>query len=143
MDGRNTLMIPNLRFNKNITRKLLSSKAANTLSSASVRWHVDNTPDNTYGTYCDSWFKTYIFIIQPGEGNTHRLVVLHNKGLYGIYLIENLDVYLKYIPSGLINEDIGETLRKALDELKDMPNSGILEIDNESEEIFLYDHKNY
>lgn len=143
MDGRNTLMIPNLRFNKNITRKLLSSKSANTLSPASIKWHIENTPNNTYGTYYDTWFKTYIFILQPGEGETARLVVLHDKGLYGIYLVENLDMYLKYVPSGLINQDIDEFLSKALSELKDIPNSGILEIDDESEEIYIYDHKNH
>lgn len=136
-------MIPNLRFNKKLTRHLLNSKSANPMKPETLKWNVDNHPENTYGTYIDTLFKTYIFIIQPYIEDVYRLVVLHNEGIYGMYLLENIDLYMKYIPAGLLNTNIEKRLADALEELKGMPNSGIIEIDEEDEKIFLYDHKNY
>lgn len=136
-------MIPNLRFNKRLTRYLLNSKSANPMKAESIQWNIENHPENTYGTYIDTLFKTYIFIIQPYVGNVYRLVVLHDRGIYGMYLLEDLNLYTKYIPAGLLNTNIEQKLVDALEELKEMPNSGILEIDEDEEKIYLYDHKNY
>ena len=60
-----------------------------------------------------------------------------------MYLLEDLDLYTKYITAGLLNTNIEQKLLDALEELKGMPNSGILEIDEDEEQIYLYDHKNY
>jgi len=135
-------MTPNLRFNKYITKKLLSSKSAQPLTPHSVVWNVKNHPENTYGTYLDTLFNTWMFIIQPYDVG-HRLVILHNKGVYGLYLIDDLEKYAKALPVGMLNQGIDEVLAKAFGELKQHPNTGIWEIDENEEKIYLYDHKNY
>ena len=136
-------MTPNFRFNKSLTKKLISSRTTDKLSIQTVKWHLENDEYKTYGSYIDTLFGTYIFIIQNRGDGDYRLNVLTKKGLHAIYIIEDIDLYLETIGAGTLSFRESQTIDKAMEELKSASPSGILRIDETDKKIYLYDHENY
>lgn len=144
MDYRYLLMTPNLRFNKKLTKLLLKSIPDDDekLMLSTIDWQFDHG-NTIIGSWANGWFgKNTIFILTRGDNNLYRLVVGGAKGIYGIYIIDNIDRYTDYIGVEKLDLQNTEELLNALKEINELPSTGIIII-NEEDKIFVYDHANY
>lgn len=136
-------MTPNLRFNKKITKKLLKSipDTEDKLNPQTIIWNMENS-NRVYGSWSKDIFgKTTIFMLYQFKPNLYRLVVSNEKGLTSLYLIDNIEDYLKFIGAQELQLQNQDEIIKALDQTSVLPNTGIICIDEEK--IFVYDHANY
>lgn len=143
MDDRSIIMTPNLRFNRKMTKKLLKSTPPEEekLSTQTILWNIENS-NRFYGSWSKNiWGKTTIFMIHKFKEDLYRLIVTNEKGLVSLYLIDNISDYLNYIGAEELAMTNGEELLQAIEQIKVMPNTGIICIDKDK--IFVYDHSNY
>lgn len=137
-------MTPNLRFNKKITRKLINSSPdeEERLNPQTVIWNLENSDNKIYGSWYKNIFgKTTIFIIYKFKENLYRLVVSNETGLHALYLIDNIDDYLKTVGAQELEIQNQESILIALEHTSKLPNTGIVCVDEEK--IFVYDHTDY
>lgn len=135
-------MVPNLRFNKKLTKKLIKAiPKERTTSLLSIEWGYENTKDKIYGLSYDGLFKSTMFYLQQLDDEKYRLVVADGKPMCSFYLIDDIDKFLDIVGVEALDLEDNEMVRKALDDAIICPNTGILYI--EDDEIFIYDHKNY
>lgn len=134
------MSLPNLRFNKHLTKKLIKSSPKERINSQTVKWHLENSNQN-FGSFVNGPLSTVLFIIQQVEEDRYRLVVAKSNGFCGIYLIDNIDLYLDYIGAEKLEMIDEEEAAKVLEATKILPSSGIIYIDEKK--IFVYDHTNY
>lgn len=134
------MAIPNLRFNKGLTRKLIKSSPKEKLNSNTIKWHLEND-DKLYGSFADNIFGTTLFFIQYDGVDRYRLIVAKSNGFLGIYLIDDIDSYLEYIGAERLEMTDDESVSGAIDAALTLPNTGIIKISDEK--IYVYDHTNY
>lgn len=128
--------MPNLRFNKSLTKKLLHSKISEDrkVNFKTMDWGQDNK-DYLYGSvYWRPFIGGYLFFVYKEE-DRYKLIVINKKGLVGIYLIADIEEYCKYIDIGKLDTDAFIRNKKLLENLG---LTGYLEI--EGDLLFLYDH---
>lgn len=135
-------MVPNLRFNRKLTKKLIKAiPKERTTSLLSINWAYDNSNDRIYGLCHTGLFKSTMFYLQRMEEDRFRLVVADGSPLCSFYLIDDIEQFLNVVGVEQLELEEPETARAAVDNAVICPSTGILVI--EDDEIFIYDHKNY
>lgn len=137
-------MTPNLRYNKKFTRRLIKAmpKDDERVSLLTIDWHNENGTD-VFGLCCEGWFKSTLFFLQKLDEDKYRLVVSDGSPLCSFYLIDDIATFVDFIGVKRLELDDKENVRDALEHTKCVPNTGLLIIDTENNEIHIYDHKNY
>lgn len=133
-------MTPNLRFNKSLTKKLIKSipYEENKKNKESLDWALENT-NKLYGSFCSSVFGINLFIIQKKSEDMYRIIASNNKGVYGFYIIDDINEYLDFIGVEELFFDNQELISAIIEETLEYPNTGIINIDDGR--IFIYEHK--
>lgn len=134
------MSLPNLRFNKTLTKRLIKSSPEEKVNIQTIKWHLENSNQN-FGSYTDGLFKTTLFFLQQMEEDRFRLVIAQSDGFLGIYIIDDIDAYLNYIGAMRLEMLDDTEVSRILNTAKELPNTGIICIDEDK--IFIYDHKNY
>lgn len=137
-------MIPNLRFNKKLTKKLLkaSPKEKDKVSLLSINWNLQNS-NKIYGLENIGLFKTTAFFLQLVDDNMYRLVISDGSPLCGFYIIDDIESFIDFIGIQVIeaDEEDAENINQALELSKSFPNTGIIVVDDGR--VFVYEHSNY
>jgi len=136
-------MTPNLRFNRKLTKKLLKSIPEEEYKPTlqTIEWNIDNS-NKLFGSWSKDIFgRVTIFTLYRFKKDLYRLIVSNEKGLAGLYLIDNIEDYLNFIGVEELELQNQDEIVEALKQTNEMPNTGIICIDEEK--IFLYDHANY
>ena len=125
-----------LSFNKKRTKQLVkASQTAEGMSKCRLDWLEENK-QSVCGNICESWFSGNTVFIVSSFGNEYKLFCSRNDEL-SIYLIEDIEEFLKFINIGeLMSTDKGAMI-KALNNVKSLPANGVVVIQNDK--IFLYD----
>lgn len=133
-------MIPNLRFNKKMTKKLIASTPNESIKKNKIGldWAIENT-NKIYGSYYSTLFGATLFIIQKKSEDMYRLIIADKKGICGFYIIDDIEEYLEFIGVEELFFDNQDTLVDAIKETANYPNTGIVNIDGGK--IFVYEHK--
>lgn len=135
-------MTPNLRFNKDLTKKLRKAIPKDdyrpTLST--IEWNMENG-NNIYGLTYTGLFKGTMFFLQRTEPNKYRLVVSDGSPLCSFYLIDNIEKFLQLIGVEVLELENGSDVKKALEETIIVPNTGIITVEDDG--VFVYEHENY
>ena len=133
-------MTLNLRFNKSLTKKLIKSIPCeeNKKNKKSLDWALENT-NKLYGSFCSSMFGISLFIIQKKSEDMYRIIASNNKGLYGFYIIDDINEYLDFIGVEELFFDNQELISAIIEETLEYPNTGIINIDDGR--IFVYEHE--
>lgn len=133
-------MTPNLRFNKKMTKRLIASTPENNLRKNKINldWSMENT-NHIYGSYYKGLFKVNLFIIQKKSEDMYRLIIVDNKGIYGFYIIDDIEEYLDFIGVEELEFDNQMEVIEAIKGTTNYPNTGIINIDEGK--IFIYEHE--
>ena len=133
-------MIPNLRFNKKMTKKLIASIPEENIkkNKLGLDWAIDNT-NKIYGSCYSTLFETTLFMIEKKSEDMYRLIIADKKGICGFYIIDDIEEYLEFIGVEELFFDNQDTLVDAIKETTNYPNTGIVNIDGGK--IFVYEHK--
>ena len=133
-------MTPNLRFNKSLTKKLIKSIPCeeNKKNKNSLDWALENT-NKLYGSFYSSVFGISLFIIQKKSEDMYRIIASNNKGVYGFYIIDDINEYLNFIGVEELFFDNQELISAIIEETLEYPNTGIINIDDGR--IFIYEHE--
>lgn len=138
-------MTPNLRYNKQLTKYLLSAsdKIEKKLTVDQISWGLENSSTRVYSLLYKKWFKEIWFFLQKLDDTMYRLIVTdHKKGDVRLYLIDNLEEFLNLVHFNLLDEDgLTDKIKSALTELETLPHTGIAYV--EGDRLYLYDHENY
>lgn len=135
-------MTPNLRYNKKITSRIInaSPNKENRMSLLNINWGLDNN-NSVYGLKFKKWFRTSAVFLQR-EDETHFRLIVPGKGLLcNFYIIDNIEEFLDFIGIEKLDMAEPEKIREAIDQTKDVPNTGIITIEDGA--IYVYDHSNY
>lgn len=125
-----------LRFNRKNTKLLIKSCNNNTTIDKRRLDFILETKGSICGTINISLFKRTMFLIEKQE-ERYRLIT-YVKGIPYLYLIQDIDMFLKYIAvDELVTENI-KTFQDMMESIKDLPSTGIIVIDDDK--IFLYDN---
>lgn len=137
-------MTPNLRFNKGLTRKLISAIPAqeDKVALQSVEWHLANDTDRLFGLQHHGLFKTTSFFLQKTDKDVYRLVALDNKPLCGFFIIDDINRFMEVVGVSAIELLEPDDIVAGLKETQICPNTGIVVVDDE-DKIFIYEHCNY
>lgn len=135
-------MTPNFRFNKKLTKSLLKSIPCEEekLIKQTIDWNLDQG-NVILGSWSDGWFGNNTIFILLRRGENYCLVIGGNKGIYGIYMIDDINEYIDYIGIEKLDLINTEELLSALKNIEDFPLNGIIVINEEK--IFIYDYKDY
>lgn len=135
-------MTPNLRYNKKITSRIINASPdkENRMSLLNINWGLDNN-NSVYGLKFKKWFRTSAVFLQR-EDETHFRLIVPGKGLLcNFYIIDNIEEFLDFIGIEKLDMVEPEKIREAIDQTKDVPNTGIITIEDGA--IYVYDHSNY
>lgn len=125
-----------LNFNKKITKQLIkASNKAEGMTKCRLDWLEENK-QSICGNIYENWFSGNTVFIVSGFGNEYKLFCSRNDEL-SIYLIEDIEEFLKFIKIGELMSTNKEAMVKALNNIKPLPATGIVVIQNDK--IFLYD----
>lgn len=125
-----------LNFNKKRTKQLIkASNTADGMTKCRLDWLEENK-QSICGNIYESWFSGNTVFIVSGFENEYKLFCSRNDEL-SIYLIEDIEEFLKFIRIGELMSTNKETMVKALNNVKPLPATGIVVIQNDK--IFLYD----
>ena len=138
-------MTPNFRYNKQLTKYLLSASDNITqkLTIDQILWGLENSSTRVYSLLYKTWFKEIWFFLQKLDDTTFRLVITnHKQGDVRLYLIDNLEDFLELVNFNLLDQEgLTDKIKSALDELENLPHTGIAYV--EGDRLYLYDHENY
>ena len=125
-----------LSFNKKRTKQLIkASHTADGMTKCRLDW-LEVNKQSVCGNIYESWFSGNTVFIVSSFGNEYKLFCSRNDEL-SIYLIEDIEEFLKFIKIGeLMSTDRGAMVR-ALNNVKPLPATGVVIIQNNK--IFLYD----
>jgi hypothetical protein len=125
-----------LDFNKKKTKQLIkASHIATGMSKYRLDWLEENKR-SVCGTIYESWFSgNTVFVVTRYE-NEYKLICSHLDEL-SIYLIEDIAEFLDFIKIEELESSNKGALVKALDNVKPLPATGVVVIQNNK--IFLYD----
>ena len=125
-----------LNFNKKRTKQLIkASQTADGMSKYRLDWLEENK-QSVCGNIYESWFSGNTVFIVSSFGNEYKLFCSRNDEL-SIYLIEDIEEFLKFINIGELMSTDREAMVKALNNVKSLPANGVVVIQNNK--IFLYD----
>ena len=125
-----------LNFNKKRTKQLIkASQSAEGMSKCRLDWLEENK-QSVCGNIYESWFSGNTVFIVSSFGNEYKLFCSRNDEL-SIYLIEDIEEFLKFINIGELMSTDREAMAKALNNVKPLPANGVVVIQNNK--IFLYD----
>lgn len=135
-------MIPNLRFNKKVSKELIKASipAEHRIKLHSIEWNFENG-DKVYGLIYQGWFKKAVYFLQRIDEERYRLVRVDGGPMCDFYLITDIDQFLELIGVEILDLPDPNKIRTAFEGTIDVPNSGIILI--EEGELYVYDHKNY
>ena len=125
-----------LNFNKKKTKQLIkASQTADGMSKYRLDWLEENKR-SVCGNIHESWFSGNTVFIVTSYENEYKLLCSHGDEL-AIYLIEDIEEFLAFINIGELASKDKEAMATAVDNVKQLPASGVVVIQNEK--IFLYD----
>ena len=125
-----------LDFNKKKTKQLIkASHIATGMSKYRLDWLEENKR-SVCGTIYESWFSGNTVFIVTNYENEYKLICSHGDEL-AIYLIEDIEEFLNFINIGELMSTNKEAMVKALNDVKPLPATGVVVIQNDK--IFLYD----
>ena len=125
-----------LNFNKKRTKQLIkASSYADGMTKCRLDWLEENKR-SVCGNIYESWFSGNTVFIVSGFENEYKLFCSRNDEL-SIYLIEDIEEFLKFINIGELMSTNKEAMVAALDNVKPLPATGVVVIQNNK--IFLYD----
>ena len=125
-----------LNFNKKRTKQLIkASQTVEGMSKCRLDWLEENK-QSVCGNIYESWFSGNTVFIVSSFGNEYKLFCSRNDEL-SIYLIEDIEEFLKFINIGELMSTDRKAMVKALNNVKSLPANGVVVIQNNK--IFLYD----
>jgi hypothetical protein len=125
-----------LNFNKKRTKQLIkASSYADGMTKCRLDWLEENK-QSVCGNIYESWFSGNTVFIVSGYENEYKLFCSKNDEL-SIYLIEDIEEFLKFINIGELMSTNKEAMVEALNNVKPLPATGVVVIQNNK--IFLYD----
>ena len=125
-----------LNFNRKRTKQLIkASSSADGMTKCRLDWLEENK-QSVCGNIYESWFSGNTVFIVSGFENEYKLFCSRNDEL-SIYLIEDIEEFLKFINIGELMSTNKEAMVKALNNVKPLPATGVVVIQNNK--IFLYD----
>ncbi len=125
-----------LNFNKKRTKQLIkASSYADGMTKCRLDWLEENKR-SVCGNIYESWFSGNTVFIVSGFENEYKLFCSRNDEL-SIYLIEDIEEFLKFINIGELMSANKEAMVAALDNVKPLPATGVVVIQNNK--LFLYD----
>ena len=125
-----------LNFNKKRTKQLIkASQTADGMSKYRLDWLEENK-QSVCGNIYESWFSGNTVFIVSSFGNEYKLFCSRNDEL-SIYLIEDIEEFLKFIKIGELMSTDKKAMVDALNNVKSLPATGVVVIQNDK--IFLYD----
>lgn len=136
-------MTPNLRYNKKMTAKLVKAapEEENKVSLMSVDWGIENK-NHIYGLIKYGWFRNTVFYFQKYEEDLYRLIYMEDDYRCHCYIIDDIDAFMDFIGIEILEvEENQDKLIEALDNLKSLPHTGIIVIDEGR--IYVYEHNSY
>jgi hypothetical protein len=125
-----------LNFNRKRTKQLIkASSYADGMTKCRLDWLEENK-QSVCGNIYESWFSGNTVFIVSGYENEYKLFCSRNDEL-SIYLIEDIEEFLKFINIGELMSTNREAMVEALNNVKPLPATGVVVIQNNK--IFLYD----
>lgn len=129
-----------LDFNRKRTKALIkASRSAEGMTKLRLDW-LEQNKQSVCGNIYESWFSDNTVFVVTSYGNEYKLICSKRNEL-AIYLIEDIEEFLKFINIGeLISVDKG-AMNRALENVRPLPATGVVIIQNEK--LFLYDFRGY
>lgn len=129
-----------LDFNRKRTKALIkASQSAEGMTKLRLDW-LEQNKQSVCGNIHESWFSDNTVFVVTSYGNEYKLICSKRNEL-AIYLIEDIEEFLKFINIGeLISVDKG-AMNRALENVRPLPATGVVIIQNEK--LFLYDFRGY
>lgn len=129
-----------LDFNRKRTKTLIkASQSAEGMTKLRLDW-LEQNKQSVCGNIYESWFSDNTVFVVTSYGNEYKLICSKRNEL-AIYLIEDIEEFLKFINIGeLISVDKG-AMNRALENVRPLPATGVVIIQNEK--LFLYDFRGY
>jgi hypothetical protein len=129
-----------LDFNRKRTKALIkASQSAEGMTKLRLDW-LEQNKQSVCGNIYESWFSDNTVFVVTSYGNEYKLICSKRNEL-AIYLIEDIEEFLKFINIGeLISVDKG-AMNRALENVRPLPATGVVIIQNEK--LFLYDFRGY
>lgn len=146
MDCGDTLMTPNLRLNKKLTRYLNNIKLSDedSVSMIGVEWNM-NYGKHVLGCCYTSLFHNLLFFLQRTEDGQYRLIGGEKNCRF--YIIDDIEAFIEHIGVCMLDlmfefeEGKYEEVRHALHETQELPCQGIIVI--EEGRAYVYEHYDY
>lgn len=132
-------MMPNLRYNKKLSKMLNKLKANGKvpgLTFSQLIWHTENS-EKIFINECNTLFSSNRFIITYYE-ERGRLFHINKSGICSVYLIEDMEGFLS--KCNFYMRIPKENLYHLLKNSSILPFSGIVRSDEDG--IQIYNHKN-
>lgn len=129
-----------LDFNKKRTKTLIkASQSAEGMTKLRLDW-LEQNKQSVCGNIYESWFSDNTVFVVTSYGNEYKLICSKRNEL-AIYLIEDIEEFLKFINIGeLVSVDKG-AMNRALENVRPLPATGVVVIQNNK--LFLYDFRGY
>lgn len=129
-----------LDFNRKRTKTLIkASQSAEGMTKLRLDW-LEQNKQSVCGNIYESWFSDNTVFVVTSYRNEYKLICSKRNEL-AIYLIEDIEEFLKFINIGeLVSVDKG-AMNRALENVRPLPATGVVIIQNEK--LFLYDFRGY
>ena len=129
-----------LDFNKKRTKTLIkASRSAVGMTKLRLDW-LEQNKKSVCGNIYESWFSDNTVFIVTSYKNEYKLICSKNNEL-SIYLIEDIEEFLKFINIDELVSVDQDAMTKALENVKPLPATGVAIIQNDK--LFLYDFRGY
>ena len=129
-----------LDFNKKRTKTLIkASQSAEGMTRLRLDW-LEQNKQSVCGNIYESWFSDNTVFVVTSYGNEYKLICSKRNEL-AIYLIEDIEEFLKFINIGELVSVDKEAMNRALENVRPLPATGVVVIQNNK--LFLYDFRGY
>lgn len=129
-----------LDFNKKRTKTLIkASRSAAGMTRLRLDW-LEQNKQSVCGNIYESWFSDNTVFVVTSYKNEYKLICSKRNEL-AIYLIEDIEEFLKFINIDELVSIDQDAMTKALENVKPLPATGVAIIQNDK--LFLYDFRGY
>lgn len=129
-----------LDFNRKRTKTLIkASQSAEGMTRLRLDW-LEQNKQSVCGNIYESWFSDNTVFVVTSYGNEYKLICSKRNEL-AIYLIEDIEEFLKFINIDELVSVDQDAMTKALENVKPLPATGVAIIQNDK--LFLYDFRGY
>ena len=129
-----------LDFNKKRTKALIkASRSAVGMTKLRLDW-LEQNKQSVCGNIYESWFSDNTVFVVTSYKNEYKLICSKRNEL-AIYLIEDIEEFLKFINIDEMISVDQDAMIKALENVRPLPATGVVIIQNEK--LFLYDFRGY